>query len=68
MRSVGHGVQWTSHVSPRTTLTATVMAIALLLPAFATDPAPAAAATALRFRHGVPVTGRAMRAARDMRM
>ena len=45
MRSVGHGVQWTSHVSPRTTLTAAVMAIALLLPAFAADPAPAAAAT-----------------------
>ncbi|MFL5645489.1 MAG: hypothetical protein ACJ77D_05185 [Chloroflexota bacterium] len=45
MRSVGNGVQWMSHVSPRTKLTATVMAIALLLPAFAASPAPAAAAS-----------------------
>ena len=45
MRSVGHGVQWTSRVSPRTQLAASLMAITFLLPAFAATPAPAAAAT-----------------------
>jgi hypothetical protein len=43
MRSVSIGVQWTSHVSPRTKLLATLVAIALLIPAAA--PAPADAAT-----------------------
>ena len=45
MRSVGHGVQWTSRVSPRTQLAASLMAITFLLPAFVATPAPAAAAT-----------------------
>ncbi len=45
MRSVGNGVQWTSRVSARTKLTAMLMALAFLLPAFAATPAPARAAT-----------------------
>jgi hypothetical protein len=45
MRSVDHGAQWTSRVSPRTKLVATLMAIALLIPAAAATPAPADAAT-----------------------
>jgi hypothetical protein len=43
MRWVGNGVQWTSHVTPRTKLAATVVAIALLIPV--AGPAPADAAT-----------------------
>ena len=42
MRPVGNGVQWTSHVSPRTKLAAILVAIALLIPAAAAAPADAA--------------------------
>ena len=42
MRSVGNGVQWTSHVSPRTKLAATLLAITVLIPAAAPAPADAA--------------------------
>jgi hypothetical protein len=45
MRSVSNGVQWTSHVSPRTKLTAGLLAIAILIPIAASAPTPAEAAT-----------------------
>ena len=45
MRSVSNGVQWTSRVSPRTKLTASLLAIAILIPIAASAPAPADAAT-----------------------
>jgi hypothetical protein len=43
MRPVGHGVQWTSRVSPRTTIAVILAALTLVIPS-AVDPTPAAAA------------------------
>jgi hypothetical protein len=45
MRPVGNGVQWTSHVSPKTKFAAIIVAVAVLIPAPAPAPAPVAAAT-----------------------